>query len=409
MIYVVLSAQSFALTVSLRTTDGDSVFYAELADTVTIDVSLDSEGEVITGFELFLAYNPSLFLPIDTDPSLNGNQPATSAGVFGQVFADSVIVADAATSVIHYAEVDLIGQSVSGNLVSIQFRLVGRVSGTSPIRVLQDLPAGFSSLYTTSDRDGESIPIPESIGVVFQDLPPVLSDLTTFEIEEDGGPAVPLSDLASDESGTATLTFSFVLDDSSAGAVVDGDSLRFVTPANFTGELTGRLIVRDPAGGEDSAEITLTVTPVNDAPEITASAFQDTITVGDEPVVLMLVGEDIDNDLTSLLWFALISSDSLSVDVTGTNLTLTAIPGWDGSASLTLQLADPGGLVDTLPITVLGAAIKGDFDRSGSVDFFDFLLFAAAFGRTDAEPRFDLDGSGVVDFPDFLIFVENFG
>ena len=108
------------------------------------------------------------------------------------------------------------------------------------------------------------------------------------------------------------MTFTVVLEESSAGAVVDGDSLRFVTPANFAGELVGQLIVRDPAGGEDSVQISLTVTPVNDTPEITASAYDDTVRVGDEPVVLALTGEDIDNEPASLLWFALVSSDSLS-------------------------------------------------------------------------------------------------
>ena len=52
-------------------------------------------------------------------------------------------------------------------------------------------------------------------------------------------------------------------------------------------------------------------------------------------------------------------------------------------------------------------AIKADFDRSGSVDFADFLMFAEAFGGTSTQ--FDLDRSGLVDFLDFLIFAENFG
>ena len=46
-------------------------------------------------------------------------------------------------------------------------------------------------------------------------------------------------------------------------------------------------------------------------------------------------------------------------------------------------------------------------DSDGVVGFGDFLLFAAAFGGTDA--TFDLDGDGPVGFSDFLIFADLFG
>ena len=46
-----------------------------------------------------------------------------------------------------------------------------------------------------------------------------------------------------------------------------------------------------------------------------------------------------------------------------------------------------------------------DFDNSGVVDFFDFLLFAAKFGSHQGdekyEDRFDLDGDGEIGFGDF--------
>lgn len=53
-----------------------------------------------------------------------------------------------------------------------------------------------------------------------------------------------------------------------------------------------------------------------------------------------------------------------------------------------------------------------DYDDSGTVDFDDFLLFAAAFGKRQGEAgfesRFDLKPSGLVDFRDFLVFAEHF-
>ncbi len=55
--------------------------------------------------------------------------------------------------------------------------------------------------------------------------------------------------------------------------------------------------------------------------------------------------------------------------------------------------------------------LTGDFDSSGEVDFTDFLLFVAAFGKTpsDDNARMDLDGNGAIDFQDFLLFVAAFG
>ena len=54
-----------------------------------------------------------------------------------------------------------------------------------------------------------------------------------------------------------------------------------------------------------------------------------------------------------------------------------------------------------------------DFDGSGRVDFPDFLIFAAGFGKSAADPlfdaRLDFSGNGTVDFPDFLVFARSFG
>jgi hypothetical protein len=404
-----LATSTFALTVSMRTASGDSVFHAGQADTVSVDVSIDSEAESVTGIEIFLAYDPTLYLPLDTDSETLGNQPARSSGVFGQVFADSIIIANGTTSVIHFAEVDLIGEALNDVVFSVQFVLVDQRSGASSIRVLQDLASGFSSLYTPTNQDGETVVIPAVAAVTYQDLAPVLSGLSSFTIEEDAGPAFLLRDVADDDGGIEALTFDVVFDDSTAGAVVDGDSLRFVTPENYNGQVEGDLSVRDGAGGETSGPITLTVIPVNDSPEIVASSLPDTVILGTDPVVLSLEGSDVDDALDDLLWFALVDNDSVSAVLSDTTLTLTADEAWRGGANVTLQLADPGGLVDFLILAIVGNAKQGDFDGNDAVDFNDFLMFASAFGNPDADPRFDLDGNGLVDFPDFLIFVSNFG
>ena len=64
-------------------------------------------------------------------------------------------------------------------------------------------------------------------------------------------------------------------------------------------------------------------------------------------------------------------------------------------------------------LMVIRHGLRSDLDGDRDVDFNDFLIFAAAFGKSGdeegANPAADLDGDGVVGFSDFLIFAEDFG
>ena len=64
-------------------------------------------------------------------------------------------------------------------------------------------------------------------------------------------------------------------------------------------------------------------------------------------------------------------------------------------------------------LMVMRHGMRSDLDGDRDVDFDDFLIFVAAFGKSGdevgANPAADLDGDGMVGFSDFLIFVEDFG
>jgi hypothetical protein len=81
------------------------------------------------------------------------------------------------------------------------------------------------------------------------------------------------------------------------------------------------------------------------------------------------------------------------------------------AGTLILNTNDPGSPQLTISIIATGITIpvepRADFNKSGVVDFADFLIFAIVFGSAD--PTVDLDGSGIVDFGDFLIFAQSFG
>ena len=58
---LLLVANADAARVELRRAKGDSQFSAELGQTVDMEVFIDSEGEELTGFSLYLSYDTSVF------------------------------------------------------------------------------------------------------------------------------------------------------------------------------------------------------------------------------------------------------------------------------------------------------------------------------------------------------------
>lgn len=113
-----------------------------------------------------------------------------------------------------------------------------------------------------------------------------------------------------------------------------------------------------------------------------------------------------------LSWFAepatgvLRLSDPASVAIDSGMLDDDVTDDWDGSAR-------PIGAGIDIGADEFLAAVSGDFNRSGRVDFDDFLLFVGAYGsrsgKPDWNPKFDLNGDRVVGFHDFLLFVDTFG
>ena len=105
-------------------------------------------------------------------------------------------------------------------------------------------------------------------------------------------------------------------------------------------------------------------------------------------------------------------------------LRFKVLQGFSGEASIELvggRLtlgADISEYTSDLIVSVSGIAggpvVKTpDFNNNGVVDFPDFLVFAAGFGKTSTDPDFqasiDLNDNGSVDFPDFLLFAQQFG
>ena len=403
-----------AVVLKVQTAKGDTAVYAPPGDTVAVVVTVDSEGEMLTGVEVFLRFDPRLFQALD------GLQPAESGGLLKEVLADTLLSPSDSLALIHYAEADLAGRAVSGRLFTLRLRVIGRISGVSPIAVYRDPPSRRVSVYTVPTVAGRTFELDGVRSLLFRDLPPVLSLPDVLEVEEDGALSLHLDPLATDAESASELLDWLVTGPDSLVAVAlreEGDSSRAVlTPVDdFNGSVPILFAVADPSGGEARGEAVLRVLPVNDPPRILSALLPDSLLLSTRTHTVSLEGaaQDVDDPLESLVWEAEAEGSVQVAFETEATVKIFARVDWSGTEFVRLRLTDPSGASDTDSIRVYRDLpledLPGDFDGDGRIDFSDFLAFVQAFGQEDAPADFDLDGNSQVDFSDFLIFTGNFG
>ena len=155
---------------------------------------------------------------------------------------------------------------------------------------------------------------------------PVVVDVLANDTDVDGGPLRVVS------VGAAAH---------GAAAVADG-GVRYASRPNWHGTDRFAYTIADPGGLESTATVTMTVRPVNDAPEAAGIIPDQAFEEGGAPVTVSLSPyfSDVDGDA---LTYEAVSSDETAVtaSVSGAALTLTAMV--TGAAVVTVTAADPGG------------------------------------------------------------------
>ncbi|MBY5932820.1 tandem-95 repeat protein [Tateyamaria omphalii] len=212
--------------------------------------------------------------------------------------------------------------------------------------------------YTVSDGNGG-----EDTGTVnvtvnpVNDAPDAVNDTATTDEDT----AVTIDALANDtdvDGDALTITGASVPADQGTVDVVDNKL--FYTPApNFNGDATISYAISDGNGGTDTAEVTVTVNPVNDDP-VAVDDLADTME--DEAVVIDLLGNDTDVDGDTLIL------DSVSVppeqgsvvDNGDGTVTFTPAPNFNGTATIDYTVSDGnGGTDDGQAIVSVGAVNDG--------------------------------------------------
>src|SRR5204863_289491 len=122
------------------------------------------------------------------------------------------------------------------------------------------------------------------------------------------------------------------------------------TPAtNFNGTATIGYSISDGKGGTASALITLTESPVNDAPVALDDAAS---TAEDVPVTISPLDNDSDVDGDSLTITSVTVTNGTAVIVGGTNVVFTPATNFNGTATIGYSISDGNGGTASALITV---------------------------------------------------------
>ena len=227
-----------------------------------------------------------------------------------------------------------------------------------------------------SDRAVRAIPY-SNTDPVFLDAEGENLTSTEREVAEDAEPGDPVGDpvQATDAAETGPDVLTYTLDDSTNTFEIDsatgqievgeGMTLDFDTePISYTVVVTAT----DPSGLEDTVEVTINVTDVDETPEVTG----DTEIDHDENLeafipVQTYTAED-EEDTTPLMW-SLSGADSDSFDInTSGELTFMSAPNYeepgdanrDNDYEVTVQATDSGANTGSLDVTVTVEDVEED-------------------------------------------------
>ena len=214
-----------------------------------------------------------------------------------------------------------------------------------------DYNGADSFSYTVSDGVGGSATGSVSIAVAPVNDAPVAASAVASTAED-----VPLvGTLAATDIDGDALVYSLAAGSSQGSVVVNADGTYTYTPAaDFNGVDSFAYTVTDAAGVTDTATISITVEPVNDAPVATTTAIsttEDTVAVG------TLAAIDADGDALTFSLAADATHGSVTVAADGA-YTFTPDAEYADGDSFTYTVVDAAGASTTATVAVTMAPVN---------------------------------------------------
>ncbi|UWR20910.1 cadherin-like domain-containing protein [Sulfitobacter sp. S190] len=201
--------------------------------------------------------------------------------------------------------------------------------------------------YTISDRNGGTDDAVVTVAVEAVNAPPVARD-DSDETDEDTAVTIDILGNDSDPDGDA-LTVTAATSPDGDVVINDDGTVTFTPDADFNGEATIDYTITDGNGGEDTAQVSVTVNPVNDAP--VAEDDADT-TDEDTTVTITVLDNDSDVDGDPLSVIAATSPDGdVTINDDGT-IDFTPNPDFNGTATIDYTISDGNGGEDSAQVEV---------------------------------------------------------
>lgn len=253
---------------------------------------------------------------------------------------------------------DVDGDGLSYSVTSASAELSTSVSGTQ--LTITPQPDWYGTGNVTVQVSDGSLTDSQTFSVTVNAVndAPVLSAIGAQSLAEDGNLSVSLSATDTDGDG---LTFSLASASSALGASISGSTLTITPDADYNG--SGSLTVQVSDGGlSDSETLSVTVTAVNDAPEVNPVADQSLDLNGQKTI--SLTAADVDGDS---LTYSASSADSgiVTTSVSGSTLTITAA-GQSGENTLVTVTVSDGQVTDSTQFNVTLADTLITLNTAGS-------------------------------------------
>ncbi|WP_449360881.1 cadherin-like domain-containing protein [Alishewanella longhuensis] len=133
--------------------------------------------------------------------------------------------------------------------------------------------------------------------------------------------------------------------------MVNGDVI-FTPSSNYAGPASFTYTISDGKGGTDTATVSLSVAPVNDAPV----AMNDTLVVAPDRItaipVATLLANDTDVDRDTLTIVSVQDATQGTVSLNGGEVRFTPTADYEGAASFTYTVRDTQGLTSTATVNL---------------------------------------------------------
>ncbi|WPB82128.1 Ig-like domain-containing protein [Archangium violaceum] len=287
-------------------------------------------------------------------------------------------------------------QDANGDTLTVTFGTPGHgaLTGTG-VSVTYTPEVNFfgEDSFEVTVSDGKATAM-ATVHVTVQEVPnaPVAGNDTATTDED-----VPLTLAASmllandtDEDGD-TLSISAVQNPSGGTVVLSGTDITFTPNANFNGTAAFEYVVTD-GSSTSMALVTVTVTPVNDAPVVSNITLT---TLRNTSVNITLVATDVDGDA---LTFTTTAPAHGTLSGTGAALAYSPTAGFTGQDSFTFEASD-GSLTSnsaTVTITISEPPVCGDGTTDPGEVCDDGNRTAGDGCRADCRGR-EVCGDGLVD------------